>query len=152
MGWVGWADEFLDGAVAGVEKEGGVKPVPSAGFVGVDEHGESYAKWKIQPTVVREGPLFNAGGRTEGSGLESQAADDSKPTCCCGECMRLEYVDLGWEAAHGVVPGEGRKKWYWTCARGGCAKFVWVEETGGLTLDEEVGSQERPETSVRILW
>lgn len=60
-------------------------------------------------------------------------------------------MDLGWEVTHGVS-GEGRKKWFWTCARGGCARFIWVEDTDGLAPDDEIGSHMRPEDFIRILW
>ncbi|KAK3388630.1 hypothetical protein B0T20DRAFT_99165 [Sordaria brevicollis] len=149
LGWVGWADPLWDGVVVGIEKERGVGPVPLAGLHSVDDRGGSYAN--TPPKAIGEESLFNTGEVTKGWSLESRAAGDSKPTCCCGEYMRLEYVDLVWDVSH-AVPGQERKKWYWNCARGGCAKFVWVEETGALALDERVGNHQRPETSVRILW
>lgn len=174
MAWVGWAGEFFDVVVVAVKDEGvdptkgdrgdGPDSVHSdAGFARGASHADGrQGSGSKEPEASGQGSLVTTLERGKKWGisisphgsLSEEEADDS-PRCCCGEAMKLDYVDVSWDGdLYSLGAKTLMKKWFWTCTYGACGEFIWVGDTGGDGLAHHGGcrSEKRMGASVRILW
>lgn len=141
----------------------GVDSVPSdAGFARGGSNADGrYGTGSKEPKASGEGSSVATLERGKKWGISSlpgsltEEEADGRPRCCCGEAMKLDYVDVSWDCAlYSLDEKKMTKKWFWTCTYGACGEFIWVGDTGGDGLAHHGGcrSEKRMGASVRILW
>lgn len=153
LAWVGWAEEPLADVVFGRNEDGGLATKRSLGDADGVDGGLSYGNKQAGPSEQASLISFDRGNRRAVPSPGRQGAKAGPTRCCCGKVMKLDYVDVSWDASF-CSPSEDSKKWFWTCARGSCNDFLWVEDSGCVAPHGSpgAGDEKGMGPSVRILW